>query len=1608
MKKIILNMLALVLIHPAFAADVVWVTLNDDGSEPPSPDDLGWTDLLTAAGHSVDRRTINDLDTNDVEWARLNAADLVIVGPNNDSTLLDNSPLEIERWNRICTPLINLSTWIARGSRWNWVPHDHITQPATLEARLPNHAIFDGVALDALDQVDILERQIHLINGTNTGHGTLLATRSANSNHAWIVHWEAGLEFYPGAGQFTGGPRLLFAAGHVPLPTALGLEILNPEGERIFLNAVDFMLAQPKIKFGFEGYDRPDALTNIPLLVTLNANLPNFAYSNFAHPEGFDLRIWNSNRSELLNYEIDTWNPQSNSYVWVQVPELIGSNTCIHLSWGLDHHTNQPVWTTNGAVWSEGYEGVWHMSETNTTDSSPFQRHASVIGSVTGTAGRIGNGIDFPGTVGHYLEISGYDGILATTNRTVTTWVRHNKDDANLVQWGNGNVVGGRWTLRGQANDGTNGAIRAEIESGFIVHDKDIRDNQWHHAAVTWANDGTPNINDTRLYVDGIAGESVVTDRALDTANGHDVRFGFGSAANRIYDGDLDEVRIARVARSSNWIWAVYRNMASNSTFNRVEAFSNRTLFLASEVVAVSSNSGEVALRVTGLCEDYTLSLFWGLNDGGTDPAAWSNQNAFGTIASTASIHHAYTIEGLEPDRTWHFAWRVTHGGRTNWSGSPPTFTTVAPPKVFNTGFIPGSGGAVLESLLATGAPAHVFIFWGESDGGTDPASWDHVVDLGPQTNNGPLSIQVTGLYHSLSYVYRTFASNSLYVDWSEAATAFLPLDPGRTELTVTFCGYDRPSTLTNFPALIQLGSHLPGFDYETFLSRDGHDLRFWNTDRTVELAYEIDTWDTQGISSIWVEVPELVGATTRIVAAWNNASFADQPIHATNGATWNDHYVGVWHLGDDEGSQIFPDSASTNFASDHQGSDTATDAGRIGEAQFFDGINDELIVAHESNFDFTEEMSISAWFRTGPFSRSWQALVAKGNQANWRLLRQSNTDFLHWNAGLGTSVNTNVNDTQWHHVVANMKLNSGISVYIDGVLAATRSAPVPIVAGDTPMSIGENLEDQGLQWLGHIDELRVSGSIRPADWVQAEWLTVVSNDHFACYDVQSLPPPIQVDVIAATNLTESSATLTGFLTASQSVAEVWLFYGPTDGGSDPAAWNRSRYVGSFSGAVQTVEAVADQLLPTNTYYYTFRATNSLRDVWASTSGHFQTLGVPAFHLAIDFCGYDGTNTLTNFPALIRLSETIPGFHHFDFSSPFGHDLRFYNANRTEIIQYEIGAWSNDGISTVWVRIPELKGTNTRIHAYWGGLDTNPPAYSTNGAVWDPAGYAGVFHLNESATNGRNTAKHFNAATGGDARQFENESTSGVFGVAQHFEGHEDIIETPLLSDQSTGGPGLSFSAWIRVETGIDPIARIFESEDDQQWSLLANQTFSPPRLDVFNGNGLVSSGHDLIVGEWQFVGGIFDPASNRVRVYHNGTENIIIDLGFTNTPEELTISGDGGEEEGFVGTIDEVRFTFGVRDPDWMRTVWLNGASNLAFNCYRLNRPPLPPPGVVTLPASHIRNTSASFNGTITSLTSLAHGWLYYGPVDGGTDPTAWSQALSLDVVTNAGDAAA
>ena len=112
-------------------------------------------------------------------------------------------------------------------------------------------------------------------------------------------------------------------------------------------------------------------------------------------------------------------------------------------------------------------------------------------------------------------------------------------------------------------------------------------------------------------------------------------------------------------------------------------------------------------------------------------------------------------------------------------------------------------------------------------------------------------------------------------------------------ECRLTFSGYEGKETLTDFPALVKIPDGLTGFDYRDSAA-DGSDLAFFGADGK-RLAHEIDTWNPDGDSYVWVRVPELTKATT-ITARWGKPG-GRETASVQQQVVWADDYMAVWHF---------------------------------------------------------------------------------------------------------------------------------------------------------------------------------------------------------------------------------------------------------------------------------------------------------------------------------------------------------------------------------------------------------------------------------------------------------------------------------------------------------------------------------------------------------------------------------------------------------------------------------------------------------------------------------------------------------------------------------------
>ena len=114
----------------------------------------------------------------------------------------------------------------------------------TVQAVDLDSPVFDGVALDADNQIEyVTGANVTYVGTADAGNGTVIAARADNAEIA-IAAWEAGVEFYPGAGQIAGGPRMFMGAVSQETKPEIGRGEINltAAGQAMYLNAISLML----------------------------------------------------------------------------------------------------------------------------------------------------------------------------------------------------------------------------------------------------------------------------------------------------------------------------------------------------------------------------------------------------------------------------------------------------------------------------------------------------------------------------------------------------------------------------------------------------------------------------------------------------------------------------------------------------------------------------------------------------------------------------------------------------------------------------------------------------------------------------------------------------------------------------------------------------------------------------------------------------------------------------------------------------------------------------------------------------------------------------------------------------------------------------------------------------------------------------------------------------------------------------------------------------------------------------------------------------------------------------------------------------------------------
>ena len=322
---------------------------------------------------------------------------------------------------------------------------------------------------------------------------------------------------------------------------------------------VDWTAYAKAIDITFPGYTGGTTLTDFPVLVRLSATRNKFDYSK-CQANGADLRFSDA-EGNLLSHEIDTWNTTGESLVWVKVPSF-NADAVITAHYGFTGGQLPSV--TASDVWSADYVGVWHMKESGTPlaessgVSTPIDTAVAAV--AFGYDGAIGKAVDMSSVTGGWankMSAADDDDLDGFTDFTLEMWTRQEEWGSNnnptLLSKRSGTDNAYNWCCREVGDKraanmvlSTNGTSNADLNGNRACPVLGV----WTHQAFV------RNIGENYIKA-FVSGTNSFTRNSYGTLPivSNSQRLAFGSGANGYpFPGQMDEIRISRVARSADWI----------------------------------------------------------------------------------------------------------------------------------------------------------------------------------------------------------------------------------------------------------------------------------------------------------------------------------------------------------------------------------------------------------------------------------------------------------------------------------------------------------------------------------------------------------------------------------------------------------------------------------------------------------------------------------------------------------------------------------------------------------------------------------------------------------------------------------------------------------------------------------------------------------------------------------------------------------------------------------------------------------------------------------------------------------------------------------------------
>jgi uncharacterized protein (TIGR02145 family) len=598
------------------------------------------------------------------------------------------------------------------------------------------------------------------------------------------------------------------------------------------------------------------------------------------------------------------------------------------------------------------------------------------------------------------------------------------------------------------------------------------------------------------------------------------------------------------------------------------------------------------------------------------------------------------------------------------------------------------------------------------------------------------------------------------------------------------------------------------------------------------------------------------------------------------------------------------------------------------GKCLWFDGTDDYVQVGDSNTLDITDNYTVSAWIKPNGWGEGNQygRIFQKGNSTSSRYVlfidkSSSETIIFCKNDTDYDATNGSISLNQWQHVAATYD-GTTLKLYIDGIQNVnTYSGANLSVNGDSLYIGNRNTQDRTFD--GFIDEVKIYPYARTAEEIRQDYnagLAGAKTAHGVSAAFGGASDKWLTDgLVGYWKMDESATTSGAFDTSGNGNIGTYIDSASTTAGKFGNG-------GVFDGDGDYISISSPNIGQPGDY--TISAWVKTANSTCCTSGIYAIFCVNSYDP--DFAMYNQQPLVYDNGYIYSSgSGTISDgeWHHVVFSRSGG-TVSFY-------IDGESDGTGNH--SATFPVVSQLRiGFNNHNEDYWNGNIDEVRIYNRALAPdevrklyeWAPGPVAhwrfdektGTTAYDSAASTTFSGGNH--GTLGGGTPSYRPAWTRGKYGSALEFDGVDDYINTPHVSELEIT-EAITLMAWVKPfnSDAQDRVIQKRSGPNRCDYALICKDTSGGCYVqfraygDAGDDFGTVTSKINL--NEWSHIATTFIDSANTVKIYVNGVETESSNSFTSDIPtsgEDLQIGGHTGTSRWFDGPIDDVRIYSYVR----------------------------------------------------------------------------------------------